>query len=83
MSLWRLLKGKLDEILWHDGLGDDLHGPKCAHCKSPATLMTGMFKCVECGQFLQCRDCCLAHHALTPLHVIKVSVFDLISRRKC
>ncbi|KAJ6504317.1 hypothetical protein C8R47DRAFT_1210384 [Mycena vitilis] len=31
-----------------------------------------IFKCRECGEFLQCRDCCVARHALTPLHFLKL-----------
>ncbi|KAJ7023232.1 hypothetical protein C8F04DRAFT_1193688 [Mycena alexandri] len=73
MSLWRPLKAKFaDERLRHAGLGDDFYDPKCAHCKTPYVKHTGrIFKCHDCGQFLQCTTCCLSHHALTPLHVIK------------
>ncbi|KAJ7704194.1 hypothetical protein B0H16DRAFT_1482683, partial [Mycena metata] len=73
MSLWRPLKAKfLDERLRHAGLGDDLFDPKCAHCKAPYVQNAGrIFKCADCGQFLQCQTCCISHHALTPLHVIK------------
>ncbi|KAJ7870131.1 hypothetical protein B0H13DRAFT_1634924 [Mycena leptocephala] len=78
MSEWRPLKGKfLDELLWHDGLGNDFHDPKCAHCKtlyipgSASAAPMRIFKCEDCRQFLQCQECCLSHHALTPLHAIK------------
>ncbi|KAJ7901379.1 hypothetical protein B0H13DRAFT_2515755 [Mycena leptocephala] len=58
MSLWRPLKGTfLNEALRHDGLGDDFFDPKCAHCKAayiPNDPTTRMFKCGDCGQFLQC-----------------------------
>ncbi|KAJ7079869.1 hypothetical protein C8R43DRAFT_910055, partial [Mycena crocata] len=30
-----------------------------------------IFKCEDCGEFLQCLTCCLSHHAQTPLHVVK------------
>lgn len=74
MSLWRPLKSRfLDELLRHDGLGDDLHSPQCAHCESPYSSTTQIFKCLDCGQFLQCKVCCLSRHSVTPLHVIKVS----------
>ncbi|KAJ7177592.1 hypothetical protein C8R46DRAFT_1212338 [Mycena filopes] len=73
MSLWRPLKGRfVDERLRHAGLGDDLWNPKCAHCDTlylPGVVR--IFKCTDCGQFLQCKGCCLKSHALTPLHVIK------------
>ncbi|KAJ7138480.1 hypothetical protein C8R43DRAFT_1089333 [Mycena crocata] len=85
-SLWRPKKSFfLDELIRHDGLGDDMHSPHCAHCQKPyeqpdrrmvsegRTKPTAMriFKCGDCGQFLQCHSCCLSHHTLTPLHVIK------------
>ncbi|CAK5273727.1 unnamed protein product [Mycena citricolor] len=34
-------------------------------------LKHGIFKCLHCGVFLQCKECLLARHATTPLHVIK------------
>ncbi|KAJ7152741.1 hypothetical protein C8R43DRAFT_1127191 [Mycena crocata] len=75
MSLWRPLKGFfLDEILRHEGLGDELQDPRCAHClkeldaEDPSSLR--FFKCGDCGEFLQCEMCCLAHHKRTPLHVV-------------
>ncbi|KAJ6561834.1 hypothetical protein B0H19DRAFT_1209995 [Mycena capillaripes] len=64
-------EGFLDEILRHNGLGDDLHDLTCGHCKTPYSSTTQIFKCLDCGQFLQCKGCCLSHHALAPLHVIK------------
>ncbi|KAK6988081.1 CxC2 domain-containing protein [Favolaschia claudopus] len=76
MSLWRPLKGEfLTELLRHDGLGDDTADPRCAHCNcgfsaSPSDRLR-LFKCYECGQFLQCADCCLLNHKRTPLHVIQ------------
>ncbi|KAJ7675296.1 hypothetical protein B0H17DRAFT_1207804 [Mycena rosella] len=76
MSLWRPLKGVFgDELLRHDGLGDDLLEPKCGLCQAAydeaSAMPTQMFKCGDCGQFLQCKACCIAHHATSPLHVIK------------
>ncbi|KAJ7893749.1 hypothetical protein B0H13DRAFT_1625094 [Mycena leptocephala] len=76
MSLWRPIKGFfLDEIIRHEGLADDTANPHCAHCET--TFEPGvpdsprLFKCYDCGQFLQCASCCLSHHKLTPLHVIQ------------
>jgi hypothetical protein len=31
-----------------------------------------IFRCQDCGEFLQCRACCLTRHSMTPLHVLKV-----------
>ncbi|KAK6985142.1 CxC2 domain-containing protein [Favolaschia claudopus] len=76
MSLWRPLKGEfLAELLRHEGLGDDTANPSCAHCAAQFNPRSSppvrVFKCYECGQFLQCLSCCVANHARTPLHVIK------------
>ncbi|KAJ6503118.1 hypothetical protein DFH09DRAFT_1252002 [Mycena vulgaris] len=60
MSLFRPMKGFfLDELLRHEGLGDHLRNPSCAHCQ---------IKCYECGDYLQCESCCVIHHARMPLH---------------
>ncbi|KAJ7493142.1 hypothetical protein B0H11DRAFT_1911569 [Mycena galericulata] len=72
MSLWRPLKGLFsDEIICHDGLGDDLDAPRCAHCQAAYGGGTQIFKCLDCGQHLQCKLCCLSRHLLMPLHIIK------------
>jgi hypothetical protein len=77
-SLWRPLKGFfLDELLRHDSLGDDLADPHCALCSvslqvGEPNLAGRVFKCYECGQYLQCGSCCLAQHSRTPLHVVQV-----------
>ncbi|KAK7008533.1 CxC2 domain-containing protein [Favolaschia claudopus] len=76
MSLWRPLKGDfLTELLRHDGLGDDTKHPCCVHCSvnfhpGPANQVR-LFKCYECGQYLQCRECCVSNHKRLPLHVIQ------------
>ncbi|KAK6971927.1 CxC2 domain-containing protein [Favolaschia claudopus] len=70
MAQWRPLMSEfLDELLRHEGLGDDTGSPRCALCKTPSP--TRFFKCVECGEHLQCQDCCVAHHQRTPLHVLQ------------
>lgn len=72
MSLWRPLKGLFgDELVRHDGLGDHLHDPKCSFCESSHPT-SRIFKCRDCGQFLQCMACCLSRHKLSPLHVLEV-----------
>ncbi|KAJ7859224.1 hypothetical protein B0H14DRAFT_3631010 [Mycena olivaceomarginata] len=79
MGMWRPLSGIfLDELVRHDALGDN-SAPKltCALCKSeyaPGALGPGslrLFKCGDCGEFLQCGSCCLAGHARTPLHLLQ------------
>ncbi|KAJ7742488.1 hypothetical protein DFH07DRAFT_777724 [Mycena maculata] len=76
MSLWRPLKALFsDELLRHNSLGDDLDHPACVFCKKEHTTtpnaVTRIFKCGDCGQFLQCMDCCVSRHALTPLHTVQ------------
>ncbi|KAJ7176163.1 hypothetical protein C8R43DRAFT_1084657 [Mycena crocata] len=75
MSLWRPLKSFfLDELNRHEGLADELEESQCAHCQRPLNThipsSVRFFKCEDCGEFLQCETCCLAHHKRTPLHVI-------------
>ncbi|KAJ7787707.1 hypothetical protein B0H14DRAFT_2399238 [Mycena olivaceomarginata] len=71
MLQWRPLKGLfLDELLRQDGLGNDLDHPCCAHCDAHLST-TRMFRCSDCGQFLQCMNCCLSHHRRLPLHSIE------------
>lgn len=77
MSLFRPMKAFfVDELLRHEGLGDDQRLPHCALCE--AAFEPGipdsprLFKCSDCGQFLQCESCCLETHARTPLHTIRV-----------
>ncbi|KAJ7913301.1 hypothetical protein B0H13DRAFT_1873983 [Mycena leptocephala] len=30
-----------------------------------------IFRCRDCGEFLQCKDCCLERHSMMPLHFLK------------
>ncbi|KAF8995279.1 hypothetical protein BDZ89DRAFT_925224, partial [Hymenopellis radicata] len=30
-----------------------------------------LFRCETCGEFLECKGCCLARHVNTPLHIVK------------
>jgi hypothetical protein len=68
----------LDELLRHEGLGDDLENPQCAHCACAFDTQDlnspRIFKCFDCGQFLQCEACCVSQHQRAPLHVIEVSI---------
>ncbi|KAJ7076255.1 hypothetical protein B0H15DRAFT_790828 [Mycena belliarum] len=60
-------------MLRHEGLADALDSQECAHCNEAFSQddAARIFKCVDCGEFLQCEGCCLATHARSPLHVIK------------
>jgi hypothetical protein len=70
MALWRPLKQFfLDEIMCTEGLGYSAPSPCCAVCKKADE---SLFKCAECGEFLQCKTCCVQRHVLTPLHLLKV-----------
>jgi hypothetical protein len=74
MNLWRpFVQRFLDELLRWEGLGD--MGHECAPCKTkfqgkPARR----FRCQDCGEFSQCRDCVLSGHSLTPLHRVQVRI---------
>ncbi|KAJ7889257.1 hypothetical protein B0H13DRAFT_1888092 [Mycena leptocephala] len=39
--------------------------------EAPATPSRRIFRCSDCGEFLQCKDCCLARHSMMPLHFLK------------
>ncbi|KAJ7139369.1 hypothetical protein C8R44DRAFT_604986 [Mycena epipterygia] len=75
MLLWRPQKAFfLDEVLQHEGLGDDVDAAHCVHCRVGRENAAGpvrLFKCEDCGQFLQCEACLLSQHERTPLHVIQ------------
>ncbi|KAJ7062443.1 hypothetical protein B0H15DRAFT_794789, partial [Mycena belliarum] len=68
----------LDSTVRNEGLGD----PVCACCsRAPAQDDVGeaeadatsprLFRCSDCGMFLQCEACVLARHDLQPLHSLK------------
>ncbi|KAJ7154378.1 hypothetical protein C8R43DRAFT_1126455 [Mycena crocata] len=87
MKTWRPhMQDFLDGLLWHDGLGehvDDEHFC-CALCDAEFIPPTPgeeeiphepnrvrLFKCCLCGEYLQCKSCCLHVHEYTPLHVLE------------
>ncbi|KAF7342705.1 CxC2 domain-containing protein [Mycena sanguinolenta] len=79
MNVWRPHADFfLDEISRHDALGDN-GAPEltCSLCKctyiprAAGPDAVRLFKCGQCGEFLQCKKCCLAGHARTPLHMIQ------------
>ncbi|KAJ7604797.1 hypothetical protein DFH06DRAFT_956785, partial [Mycena polygramma] len=72
MSLWRPLAGKfLDGLMRREGLGDYTYDPACALCKTPHSPTRHLFRCDQCGEFLQCLDCVMSRHALSPLHSLR------------
>ncbi|KAJ7926723.1 hypothetical protein B0H13DRAFT_2313220 [Mycena leptocephala] len=76
MSQFRPMKAFfVDELLRHEGLGDYLNDPRCALCDTAfepdAPDSQHLFKCGDCGEFLQCKSCCLETHKRTPLHTIQ------------
>ncbi|KAJ6460704.1 hypothetical protein C8R47DRAFT_1226206 [Mycena vitilis] len=69
MSLFRpLMSQYLDALLRREGLG--AHA-QCACCQVAYGEGVRLFRCTQCGEFLQCEACVLSRHALTPLHCIK------------
>ncbi|KAJ7060539.1 hypothetical protein C8F01DRAFT_988536, partial [Mycena amicta] len=63
----------LDHLLCHDGLGADHYHPACSFCDTAYDQGDGtrLFRCQECGVFLQCLSCLEKQHELNPLHVVK------------
>ncbi|KAJ7058852.1 hypothetical protein C8F01DRAFT_1255258 [Mycena amicta] len=63
----------LDHLLRHDGLGEDTYKPQCSFCEMAYEVggETRLFRCQECGIFLQCLSCLEERHKLNPLHVVK------------
>ncbi|KAJ6475018.1 hypothetical protein C8R47DRAFT_986520 [Mycena vitilis] len=64
-----------DEILRRAGLGDSARAQSCALCNrelSDSGTSGHCYRCADCGEFLQCRQCCLQRHALSPLHMLEV-----------
>lgn len=77
MAQWRKEKQFfLDATLRREGLGDAMEDPECAHCdkslRSERAESERIFRCTECGDFLQCLECCLHHHRMSPLHFLEV-----------
>ncbi|KAF7327522.1 hypothetical protein MKEN_00331100 [Mycena kentingensis (nom. inval.)] len=62
----------LDALVRRAGLGDYVSTPKCSFCET--VFVAGaepLFRCEDCGQHLQCKDCLATRHRLSPLHTIK------------
>ncbi|KAJ7059318.1 hypothetical protein C8F01DRAFT_1301916 [Mycena amicta] len=66
MQLWRRqIPSYLDELLRSEGLGRHLEHPRCAVCGADGLRL---FRCRQCGQFLQCETCLRERHQQQPLH---------------
>jgi hypothetical protein len=73
MSLWRpLAPDYLDALLRREGLNDYMFSPACACCETPHSETRRLFRCDQCGDFLQCKACVLSRHELNPLHCLRV-----------
>jgi predicted RNA-binding Zn-ribbon protein involved in translation (DUF1610 family) len=78
-TLWRQLQQTfLDEMVHCDGLGDALGNPSCSSCgaKTTSDATVRLFRCSECGPYLQCHACILACHSMQPLHILKVQCYS-------
>jgi hypothetical protein len=76
MELWRPLAQEfLEALLRCEGLGNSLYNMGCSCCGAPSSPDLRLFRCDQCGSFLQCKDCVCARHTLSPLHCIKVSEY--------
>ncbi|KAJ7439189.1 hypothetical protein B0H11DRAFT_1752144 [Mycena galericulata] len=64
-----------DEILRRAALGNWTLKQTCALCQklvaNSAETFVPCFRCTDCGEFLQCRECCLDRHASSPLHSLQ------------
>ncbi|KAK7022207.1 CxC2 domain-containing protein [Favolaschia claudopus] len=72
MKSWRpMLQFFLDELLRREGLGDQAES--CSCCQKTFTAGCRRFRCRQCGIFIQCKECLLERHQLTPLHTPQVT----------
>ncbi|KAJ7690749.1 hypothetical protein B0H17DRAFT_1159968 [Mycena rosella] len=76
-GVWCELKQMfLNETVRCDGLGDSLGAVACGCCLEVAEgdvppVPEELFKCNDCGDFLQCKACVISQHTVQPLHVLK------------
>ncbi|KAJ7035417.1 hypothetical protein C8F04DRAFT_955058, partial [Mycena alexandri] len=76
MAQWRNVKQVfLDAMLRREGFGDTMEVPECAHCEKSLRMDRAeperVFRCTQCGVFLQCLECCLQHHRHSPFHFLE------------
>ncbi|KAJ6463769.1 hypothetical protein C8R47DRAFT_992319 [Mycena vitilis] len=72
MAQWRKEKQFfLDETVRREGLEES----ECALCKTElrpeGAPPQRIFRCSDCGEFVQCIGCCISHHAMSPLHFLE------------
>lgn len=80
MQTFRQVKQQfLDEMLRHEGLGLDMHDPRCASCDTTFDDAKGLIKCEDCGTFLECASCCVQRHRCLPHHRIQVRAHPTVS----
>ncbi|KAF7324858.1 CxC2 domain-containing protein [Mycena kentingensis (nom. inval.)] len=66
MRLWRgKIPSYLNELLRLEGLGRHHERPRCAECQQEDVKL---FRCRQCGLFLQCESCLRRRHERQPLH---------------
>ncbi|KAJ7650262.1 hypothetical protein FB45DRAFT_1076655 [Roridomyces roridus] len=69
MGTWRPhSQAFLDRIMRRHHIGSN---PQCEPCGSPRRDDERLFRCVECGEYLQCETCLRDRHQLNPLHRVK------------
>ncbi|KAJ7733221.1 hypothetical protein DFH07DRAFT_780665 [Mycena maculata] len=72
MRAWRpLVQRFLDEFLRREGLGGAMRERSCSCCGVTWESHARHFRCRECGVFIQCLECVLTRHTLTPLHKLQ------------
>ncbi|TRM56407.1 hypothetical protein BD626DRAFT_541333 [Schizophyllum amplum] len=86
MKTWRDIYEQdfLHEMMWGEGLrssaastasppasADDDPPLPSLDPPRPVGEVSQIFCCWECGDFLQCQDCCIERHRTMPLHVIQ------------
>ncbi|KAF9001842.1 hypothetical protein BDZ89DRAFT_968153, partial [Hymenopellis radicata] len=75
MEEWRpWIPAFLEETLRRHGLGNATRNPTCSSCDIRLNVgeCEELFRCQSCGDFLECRTCCLKRHERAPVHAIQV-----------
>ncbi len=94
MKVWQQLEEVfLVETIRRAGLGNSTREPSCCRClrrmvvnKGDADTgagdnqhITDLFRCEMCGEFMECKDCCLERHQRSPLHNVEVRCIACMS----
>ncbi|KAF9005817.1 hypothetical protein BDZ89DRAFT_1145029 [Hymenopellis radicata] len=84
MAEWKpFLNLFIEETLRRHGLGDATGRCRCSTCGKTLNVEDDVegpvvaqeeraFRCLSCGDFLECSQCCLDRHARAPLHFIEI-----------